>query len=103
MLKIFMDSKFEPRLDDTVPDVFVVPLFIRSVLKFCRYAVGDVTSTLGVSGPADSKNEGLLCSLFHTSSGSAVDYFVGLILTAECHGFCASGTDERVTYSFDSS
>ena len=77
-----MDSKFEPKLEDTVPDVFVVPLFIRSVLK-CRYAaVGDVTSTLGVSGPADSMNEGLLCNLCHTSSGSIIDYylFLGLAL-----------------------
>ena len=88
-----MDSKFEPKLEDTVPDVFVVPLFIRSVLK-CRYAaVGDVTSTLGVSGPADSMKEGLLCNLFQASSESATDYYLceGLILKPECYGLDASG------------
>ena len=85
-----MDSKFDPKLDDTVPDVLVVPLFMRSVLKFYRYAVGDVTSTtmLGVSGPADSMKEGLFCNLFQASSESAIEDYLceGLILRPEFFG-----------------
>ena len=51
------------------------------------------TTTLGVSGPADSMNDGLLCNLFQYSSDSAIDYYLceGLILRPELYGLDESG------------